>query len=110
MKRFNPKDNGVQLPWNDDQFIEKWSEWLQFRSERRLARYVPTGLKRTFSMLIRDSNNNVQTAIAMIDQSLEKGWQGIFPLKQQNNGQNNKGSFGEKSIPQTVNQRPFGQL
>lgn len=110
MKQLKPKENGVQLPWNDDVFIAKWQEWLQFRSERRLGRYVPTGLKRTFNMLIRDSNNNVQTAIAMIDQSLEKGWQGIFPLKQPINGKDNKGYFGEKPIPHTVNQGGFGQL
>lgn len=87
MKRFNPKDNGVQFPWNDDRFIEKWQEWLRYRSERHIARYVPTGLKRTFSKLVKDSNGDMETAIAIIDQSLELSYQGLFPLKTKLNGQ-----------------------
>lgn len=83
MKR---KDNGVQLPWNDLDFINKWQEWLQYRAERKLARYVPVGLKRTFTKLKEDSGNNPQVAIQMIDQSLAYGWQGIFPLKNAPNG------------------------
>lgn len=88
MKQFKPKDNGVQLPWNHEIFIEKWQEWLRYRSERRIARYTPTGLKRTFSKLLTDSNGDMNTAIAIIDQSLAQAWQGLFPIKQNNNGTN----------------------
>lgn len=77
----NPKDNGVQLPFNDDNFISKWQEWLQYRKERRLASYVPTGLKQTFSKLLNISNNNPEIAIQIIDQSMSNGWQGLFELK-----------------------------
>jgi len=88
MKRFNPKDNGVHLPFNDVDFINKWQEWLQYRAERKLARYVPTGLKRTFTKLFQDSGGSPQVAVAIIDQSLGNGWQGLFPIKEQQNFQN----------------------
>lgn len=97
MKQFKRKENGVQLPFNDETFIEKWAEWLQYRSERRIAKYTPTGLKRTFSKLLEDSNANMITAVAIIDQSLALSYQGLFPLKNAINGtyqQNNTANSG----------------
>lgn len=110
MNRFKRKDNGVQLPWMEQEFLDKWQDWLQYRKERRLANYVPTGLKMTFTKLIKDSGNDYKVAIQMINQSLEKGWQGLFPVKQEANGKKNTGNFGEKPIPQIVQQGGFGQL
>lgn len=81
MKRNNPKENGVQLPFNNEEFIEKWAEWLEYRKERRLAAYVPRGLKMTFTKLINDSQNDVTIAIEMINTAMASNWQGIFPLK-----------------------------
>lgn len=106
----NPKENGVHLPFNDDNFISKWQEWLQYRKERKLAAYAPTGLKATFTRLKRISLNRSEIAIKIIDQSLEMGWQGLFELKPASNG----------ATHQTVTQKPaptgnvatggFGQL
>lgn len=86
MAKRNLKDNGVQLPFTHDGFIEKWQEWLQYRKERRLATYTPTGLKATFARLKRISEGNPQIAIQIIHQSLEMGWQGLFELKNTSNG------------------------
>ena len=111
MKRFNPADNGVHMPFNDDRFIEKWAEWLQYRKERRLPNYVPTGLKRTFNAIIRDSGNDPKIAVLMIEQAIEKSWMGIYPLKTTNNGTNNSGNIKEKPIPSgNVPAGGFGQL
>lgn len=88
MKKGNPKENGVQLPFNDEQFIQKWAEWLEYRKERRLAAYVPRGLKMTFTKLINDSQNDVSIAIEMINTAMASNWQGIFPLKTLPNGAN----------------------
>jgi hypothetical protein len=82
MPKSNPKNNGVEIPFQDDAFVEKWQEWLLFRKERRLPNYVPRGLKGTFTMLKRISNDNVSTAIAIIQQSMDNNYQGLFPLKQ----------------------------
>lgn len=74
-------ENGVHLPFNDENFISKWQEWLQYRKERRLAAYTPTGLKATFTRLKNISQDNSQIAILIIQQSLEMGWQGLFEVK-----------------------------
>lgn len=110
MKKFNPKDNGVQLPFNHDGFISEWQTWLEYRKERRLACYKPLGLKRTFEMLKEISGNNPIIAIAIINQSISNNWQGLFKLKNQNNEQINKGTFGNKPTPQIVPTGAFGQL
>lgn len=69
------------LPFGEN-FKQAWSEWLQYRKENKFKKYVPTGIKRTLTGLVRDSGDNEQTAIAIIHQSIEKGYQGLFPLKQ----------------------------
>lgn len=85
------KNNDLQFPFNEPEFIEAWDEWISFRRERRLPAYKPTGLKRTFAGLFRDANGDFKTAIKIIHNSIEKNWQGLFPLKsngthQQTNG------------------------
>lgn len=65
---------------------EAWEEWLQYRKERRLPKYTPTGIKRTFAHLLQISNGIEQTAIEIINQSIAQNWQGLFPLKNQPNG------------------------
>jgi hypothetical protein len=82
----------VDLPFTSPEFQLIWAEWMAFRSERRLPAYKPTGLKRTLAALVRDSGNSEETAIAMIIQSIEKNWQGLFPIK--NNQINNNGRTG----------------
>ena len=73
-----------QLPFEGEKFAGTWQEWLQFRKESKFKKYVPIGLKKTFSMLFRISDGDEQTAIAIINQSMEQGYQGLFPLKQNN--------------------------
>lgn len=86
MAKRNVKNNGVQMPFMEPEFVEKWQEWLQYRRERKLANYVPTGLKMTFTKLVGDSNNDYKVAIQIIEHSMAQGWQGLFPIKQISNG------------------------
>lgn len=107
----NPKNNGVKLPFTDEKFILKWQEWLQYRKERRLPNYVPTGLKKTFTHLINISGDNAETAIKIIDQSLNNNWQGLFELKIVSNGTAHTRLIKEKPEPTgTVITGGFGQL
>lgn len=81
----------IPLPFTDFDFCEKWREWLQYRKERRLGAYAPTGLKSTFTRLKKMCHDDPKIAIEIIDQSLANNWQGLFELKQQFNGRANKG-------------------
>lgn len=105
------KENGVQLPFNHDGFIEKWQEWLQYRKERRLPNYVPTGLKGTFTRLKNMSNDNPLVAIEIIQQSMDNNYQGLFPLKTLSNGTTHTRFIKDKPEPTgNVVTGGFGQL
>ena len=62
-------------------FAQKWAEWLQYRSERRLAKYKPTGLKMALKRILKESDNIEAEAIDMLDYSMEMNYQGIFKRK-----------------------------
>lgn len=80
----------IPLPFQDEGFSQKWKEWLQYRKERRLAAYTPTGLKSTFTRLKKMCHNDPKIAIDVIEQSLANNWQGLFELKQNYNGKTNQ--------------------
>ncbi len=69
------------LPFFTPEFREAWNEWLEYRKQRKLPKYVPVGLKATFSKLLKDSNNNEQKAIAIIQRAMAGNWQGLHPDK-----------------------------
>lgn len=100
MRKSNPKDNGVQLPFEDQAFIDKWQDWLEFRSQRRLPKYVPKGLKGTFTHLKNISGNDPLVACLIIQRSMDNNWQGLFALpKNYSNGTTHRGGFEEKPTP-----------
>jgi hypothetical protein len=78
----------MNLPFSTA-FATAWQEWLTYRKERRLPAYKPTGLKKTISHLIIISNNDEQTAIQILDQSIAQNYQGLFPLKNNYVNRNN---------------------
>lgn len=74
----------IEFPFKDPDFLKAWEEWEQYRKERKIARYVPTGLKKTFTHLKNISGDDKNTAIKIIHQSMEQNYAGLFPLKHQN--------------------------
>lgn len=74
------KNDTQNLPFESEQFKTTWNEWLEYRKERRLPKYVPRGLKMTFTKLVRESDNDERTAIKMIENSMEQNYQGIFKI------------------------------
>lgn len=71
------------LPFFGPEFRTAWENWLQYRKERKLAKYVPTGLKATFSKLIKDSHNNEQKAVKIIENAISCNWHGLHGLKEE---------------------------
>lgn len=86
-KKTDTKD--IILPFSEKEFIDAWADWLKYRSERRLGAYTPTGLTRTFKRLLKDCGGDCALAVEMIDYAMSKTWQGIYPIKPENNGNTN---------------------
>lgn len=62
-------------------FAQKWAEWLQYRTERKLPKYKPMGLKMALTRIARESENNEAEAVDMLQNSMEMNYQGIFKRK-----------------------------
>lgn len=78
----------IALPFQGLEFAAIWKEWIQHRKEARIKNYTPTGLKRLFKWLTEQSGGDERIAIQIVDQSLTKGWQGLFELKTLPNASN----------------------
>jgi len=75
-----PVKNQVQLPWDDDGFAALWSEWKKDRRERNIRAYTERGEQAALHKLQLESGGDVRVAIAMIQNSIANGYQGIFPV------------------------------
>ena len=58
-----------------------WQTWLQERRDRRYKSYTENGEQAALHNLKKMSNDDYRTAIAIIQQSIAQGWQGLFELK-----------------------------
>jgi len=97
------KNKEPELPFAEQCFIEKWNEWLAYRSEKRLPKYKPIGLKKTLARLKNESGGNVVEAIDMLEYSMEQNWQGIF--KRNNNGKAHQRTLPDGTIKSTRGER-----
>lgn len=59
------------------EFREAWQDWLKYRAERRQG-ITPTTAK---AQLAKLANAGPSSAVAMIHQSIENGWQGLFEVR-----------------------------
>lgn len=103
------KENGVQMPWNEPEFVEMWQEWLAFRREQKWTTYKPRGLKMTFENLVEISGNDYKVAIEIIKRSMRGPWMGLFPLpKNYNNGQPFKQPITTDGLKDAINKHIEG--
>ena len=77
----------VVFPWDSDSFREIWQIWCKFRTtELGKRRYKQIGEQAALKKLSEMSGGDESTARQIIEQSISNSWQGLFPLKNQNNG------------------------
>lgn len=69
------------LPFGEA-FALVWAEWTQYRKEKKKPDYKPTGLKSTLSYLSGLADANEQKAIAIIRQSMQRNWDGLFKINE----------------------------
>lgn len=76
----------IIYPFDSLEFQDIWGLWLGERKLRKTKSYTPTGEQAALHNLQKISDNNENTAIEIINQSIIQGWQGLFPLKSTKNG------------------------
>jgi hypothetical protein len=78
---YNTSKKEVVYPFTENEFLEMWQTWLQERRDRRYKSYTDNGEQAALHNLKKMANDDYRTAIAIIQQSIAQGWQGLFELK-----------------------------
>ena len=79
-KKERKEEYNIALPFSE-KFAEVWERWKTYRTEIKHKLTASTEA----SQLKKLSAYSESDAIAMIEQSIENGWQGLFPIKNQKN-------------------------
>ena len=79
----------VVFPFSSNLFLDKWNIWVEFKKEQFNFTYKSAISKQAaLNELVKLSNGQEGVAIAIIEQSINKGWKGFFELKNEHNGIN----------------------
>lgn len=79
----------IVYPFESEKFKTAWQEWKTYKAKEHGFKFkseISEG--KTLKTLFKDSNENENIAIQMIENAISMGWKGIYSLKNQNNGTN----------------------
>jgi hypothetical protein len=65
----------------NEALIKKWDEWVEFRKLLKKPYKTIPGTAAAYNKLLNLADSVSETAIAIINQSIENEWLGFFPLK-----------------------------
>lgn len=101
--KFNPLT--VSLPFTSPAFKQAWADWITHLGEKRKT---PTE-KSTELQLKKLGKFSEAVAVAMINQSIEKGWQGLFDLKAEDlpKGQTPRQSFKPVTLNDQIKSKHY---
>lgn len=71
----------VDLPWQDEKFTEAWQLWKDFKKQQFSFTYKLIGEQGALKDLADLSGGKMELAIAIIHQSIKKGWKGFFQIR-----------------------------
>lgn len=92
-----PKKSQLDMSIVAPQMIKPVEVWLAYKKEKAQS-YKPTGFKTFYKKLCEFSGNNPQVAMAIIEQSMQNNYAGIFPLRNNNNNNN----YGRETITDKI--------
>ena len=91
-----PKKSGIDMSIVAPNMVEPVETWLAYKKEKNQT-YKPTGFKTFYKKLCELSGNNPQVAMAIIEQSMQNNYAGIFPLRNNNNN-----NYGRETITDKI--------
>lgn len=76
------KTSSKSLMFVGPMFEEAFTAWLDYKKQQFKFEYkTERSLKAAYTELVRLSNNNPETAMQIVEQSMSNGWKGLFELK-----------------------------
>ena len=90
------------LPWDTEKFIEAWLIWKNFKKKEKRFHFKSLESEQlALNDLAKISGGDETVAISIIEQSVVKGWAGLFELK----GNNKSGRLTEEQQDYLANRR-----
>lgn len=80
----------LDLSFVECAFSEPFTVWLSYKEEIKDNYKTQRGVELAYKKLKKLSNANPDKAMQIVEESIERGWKGLFPLKDERN------SFGRK--------------
>lgn len=81
------KNKSLDLSFLADSFLKEcFEKFLAYRKEIKKPYRSQMSVEQAFNELQKLSGGVLQTAEAIVNQSIANGWQGLFPLKEENKG------------------------
>ena len=78
------------------EFADVFSMWIEYKRERKESYKSDKSLKAAYSKLLKLSGNNPCIASEIVEQSMANNWAGLFELKTEHNGNQNRKSYPNK--------------
>ena len=76
----------VILPFESENFIKYWTFWKDFKNKQFNFKFKTAQSEQSaLNDLVNLSDGYEETAIKIIEQSMAKGWKGLFKLKNESN-------------------------
>lgn len=91
-----PKKRELDMSIVAPNMLEPVEVWLAYKKEKGQS-YKPTGFKTFYKNLCKYSNNDHDTAMLIIELSMQNNYAGIFPLRNNNNN-----NYGRETITDKI--------
>ena len=91
-----PKKSQLDLSIVAPNMLEPVETWIAYKKEKGQS-YKPTGFKTFYKNLCKYSNNDHDTAMLIIELSMQNNYAGIFPLRNNNNN-----NYGRETITDKI--------
>ena len=101
VKEIKEKESKVKYTWDDERFSQVWEFWKKYKKEQFRFTYKNIGENGALAKLYDISGGKIETAMMIIKQSIQNGWQGLFELK----GENKNQEYNRQEIYDLLNQK-----
>lgn len=79
------KRKNLSLSFVECAFSEAFMEWYSYKEEINDQYKTQKGIELAYKKLKKLSNDNPEIAMRIVEESIEHGWKGLFPLKNERN-------------------------
>lgn len=87
----NKKEKNIdRLSFVSSDYFTIWKEWLSFKTRVNKLYKTTNGAENAYKELVEISGGSPATALLIVKQSIDKEWQGLFPLKKNGNSTTKK--------------------